>query len=78
MDVGAFWLQEQALRRAVGFMKVKNTSNPVDLMKHLAREQVQQYVDALNLGCREGHAASAVKLLCIQQKHWETHTRQDA
>ena len=42
LDVGALRLQEQALRRAVGLMKVKGTSNPADLItKHLGREQVE-------------------------------------
>ena len=69
LDVGTLWLQEQALRRAVEFMKVKGTSNPADLMiKHLAREQVEQYVEALNLDCREGHAAMAVKLHPTQKR----------
>ena len=37
LDVGGFFLQERALRRAVGFMKVTGTSNPVDFMtKRLA------------------------------------------
>ena len=79
LDVGALWLQKQALRRAVELMKVKGTSNPADLMtKHLAREQVEQYAEALNLDCRDGHADRAVKLRSTQQKHWETHTRHDA
>ena len=74
------WLQEHALRRAVEFLKVKGSSNPADLMtKHLAREQVEQveqYVEALNLDCREGHAATAVKLHSTQQRR--TQDRHDA
>ena len=77
LDVGALWLQEQALRRAVEFLKVKGTSNPADFMtKHLAREQVEQYIEALNLDCREGHAATAVKLHSTQKRR--THDRHDA
>ena len=58
-------------------MKVKGTSSPADLMtKILAREQVEQYVEALNLDCREGHAATAVKLHSTQQRR--TQDRHDA
>ena len=64
LDVGALWLHEQALRMAVEFLKVKDTSKPADLMtKHLAREQVEQYAEALKLDCREGHADTAAKAL---------------
>ena len=77
VDVGALWLQEQSLRRAVEFMKAKGTSNPADLMtKHLAREQVEQYAEALNLDCRKGHAATAVKLHSTQKRR--THDEHDA
>ena len=76
LDVGALWLHEQALRRAVELMKVKGTSNAADLMtKHLAREQVQQFVEALNLDCRDGHSATAIRLHSTHWKRWEpTHT----
>ena len=58
------------------FLKVEGTSRPADLMtKHLAREQFEQYVETLNLDCREGHAATAVKLHSTQQKHWEIHKK---
>ena len=68
LDVGALWLQEQALRRVVEFMKVKGTANPADLMtKHLARELVEQYTDALNIECRDDRASTAVKLHSTQQ-----------
>ena len=77
LDVGALWLQEQALRRAVEFMKVKGTSNPADLMtKHSARELVEQHIEALNLECRDGHAATAVKLHSTQEL--KTQDRRDA
>ena len=36
LDVGTLWLQEQALRRALEFMKVKGTPNPADLMTNEA------------------------------------------
>ena len=68
LDVGALWLQEQALRRVVEFMKVKGTANPADLMtKHLARELFEQYTDALNIECRDDRASTAVKLHSTQQ-----------
>ena len=63
LDVGTLWLQEQSLRQAVEFIKVKGTANPADLMtKHLARAQVDQYLEALGYEVREGRAEAAVKL----------------
>jgi hypothetical protein len=77
LDVGALWLQEQALRKAVEFVKVKGTSNPADLMtKHLGREAVEQYIEALNMDCREGHADTAVKLHSAMRKDPRPHHQQ--
>ena len=79
LDVGALWLQEQALRRAVEFMKVKGTANPADLMtKHLIRELVEQYAEALNIDWREGRASTAVKLHSTQVERTpkDPHARQ--
>ena len=55
LDVGALWLQEQALRRAVEFVKVKGTSNPADLMtKHLEGPKFRTFSERLGYDTREG------------------------
>ena len=73
LDVGALWIQEQALGKAIDFVKVHGLVNPADLMtKHLGKELLEKHAAALGFVAKDGRATVASKLHAVHKNTSQT------
>ena len=57
IDMSYLWPQQDSIRKKLGFNKVKGTDNPADMnTKGLSEDEINKYVDMLNMEHRQGRA----------------------